>query len=292
MDIVGLKVVHKTFGEGVIKELQGSAQETAGNAYVKVAFKKSVREFAYPKAFARFLTVEDKKVQAHIQGLIEERHELLAEQEKARPTVREIVRSLRPHRRKADSNVAFRAAFAGGEEGPWTPDNMWRARAGVRTSGEPVTMARAQAGSLCVLTTRLPEEDEGKRFISGVYIIDEAYPGNQGRFPNGEDGGWVSAHKEYRLALPQKAAKDFLYWHYQANARQAHVAKWGSGLFRYLSDTVAMQILKDLANARLPKASQETAKAMLAHFAELNRIDPADVAAPAGALTQQAEDVV
>lgn len=295
MDIVGLKVVHKKFGEGVIKELQGQVEEASDRAYVRVAFKKSVREFSYPKAFVRFLTMVDEEAQAYVQTQIEERREQIAEAEAAappRPTVREMVHSLRPRRRKADSNVAFRAAFEEGQEAPWTDDNMWRARAGLRTNGQPVTMARAQSGSLCVLTTKLPDQEESQRFINGVFIIDEAYPGNQGRFEGEDEAGWVSAHRDYRLALPQKVAKNFLYWNYQANMRQAHLAKWGSGLFRYLSDTVAVQILKDLSNAKLSAKQLETVNNMLAHYTEVNRIDPHDVAPPQGALTREQEDDV
>lgn len=295
MDIVGLKVVHKKFGEGVIKELHGNIDEASDRAYVRVAFKKSVREFSYPKAFVNFLTVQDKKASKHIQTQIEERREQIVEAEKAappRPTLSEMMHSLRPRSRKADSNVAFRAAFQGGEEVAWTADNMWRASAGMRAGGAPVSMARAQPGSLCVLTTRLPEDDESKRYVSGVFIIEESYPGNQGRFEGEKEAGWVSAHPEHRLALPDKVAKKFLYWNYQANTRQAHVAKWGSGLFRYLSDTVAVQILKDLQKAKLTAKQLETVKGMLAHYADLNRIDPAEVAEPAGALKLEPEDVV
>ncbi len=351
MDIVGLKVVHSKFGEGVVKELQGSIDEASDRAYVKVAFKKTQRVFSYPKAFARFLTASDKKAQARILKLIEQRKEQVAEAKAAlppRPTVVEMVRSMRPRTRKADSNVAFRCAFCDGGadgknlgfqgvcsdemihhnvsvekatwchmlaclcrqyvdgdvaredieeayrtgQGPCYESAMlrnWRASAGMRANGDPITMARAHPNSLAVLTTRLPDMDETQRFIFAVFIIDEAYPGNQGKYEGDQEAGWVAAHENMRLMLPPKVAKDFLYWNYQANTRQAHVAKWGSGLFRYLSDTVSVQILKDLQKAKLPAKDRKTVDNMLAHFSQINRIDPADVPEREGALLRQAE---
>lgn len=61
MDLIGSKVLHATFGEGVILHQE--------NGYVRVAFNAACGEkkFVYPDAFAGFLTIVDQERSRMIQ---------------------------------------------------------------------------------------------------------------------------------------------------------------------------------------------------------------------------------
>ena len=53
------KVIHKTFGEGIITNHEGN--------YINVSFGGAVKRFVYPDAFDKFLTVDDASMLAAIQ---------------------------------------------------------------------------------------------------------------------------------------------------------------------------------------------------------------------------------
>ena len=53
------KVIHKTFGEGIITNHEGN--------YINVSFGGAVKKFVYPDAFDKFLTVDDASMLAAIQ---------------------------------------------------------------------------------------------------------------------------------------------------------------------------------------------------------------------------------
>ena len=53
------KVIHKTFGEGIITNHEGN--------YINVSFGGAVKKFVYPDVFDKFLTVDDASMLAAIQ---------------------------------------------------------------------------------------------------------------------------------------------------------------------------------------------------------------------------------
>ena len=62
MNIIGEKVIHSKFGEGVIVK-----QETS---YIHVKFDVEVKKFSYPQCFEKFLKLQDKDVAAQISEII------------------------------------------------------------------------------------------------------------------------------------------------------------------------------------------------------------------------------
>lgn len=63
-NLIGKKVLHKTFGAGIIK--------TFDNDYVYIEFNDcTVKKFQFPKAFGGFLKADDEDVQRWIESIIE-----------------------------------------------------------------------------------------------------------------------------------------------------------------------------------------------------------------------------
>lgn len=158
----------------------------------------------------------------------------------------------------------------------------WKALAGMYANGEKkgqaMKLLHAEEGKLAVLTTRYPGEEERDRVIFAVFLVDEVYPGNN------QDEGYVAAGAEYRLSLNARECRKILFWNYFANEKDAARPSWGSGLFRYLSDTEAVQILKDIAEVKKDSKDAAQAKGLLEHYCDLHGIDPDAVEAPSGAL--------
>lgn len=115
MNLINLKVTHKTFGEGVITACE--------HPYITVAFSQGDKKFQYPKAFDEYLTMEDsvlaKKIGKEIEAmklaeikekkrLVDQKHEKLrqrmAKEDKGKPKAKAKLRA----------NIAFKCNFCDG----------------------------------------------------------------------------------------------------------------------------------------------------------------------------------
>ena len=161
----------------------------------------------------------------------------------------------------------------------------WRAAAGRiqrgPNRGQPMKMLKVQPNSLCILTTRLPfDGGECDRFIFGVFLIDEAYEGDQ------RDEGYVSTNSEFKLSLSPKEAEKMLFWMYHSNQTEPDRPLWSQGLHRYLGAEDSAMILRDIATVKRGTPDAELAARFFGHFCQINGIDPADIPDhPYGALT-------
>ena len=159
----------------------------------------------------------------------------------------------------------------------------WAAYAGTYhhgdRAGQPIKLKNANVNNLCVLTTREPYEPEYMRFIFGVFMIDDTYEGDD------YESGEVIAHPKYRLALTPKEAKKMLYWKYYKNKSNSDEAKWGSLLYRYLTNTEAMQILYDIVKLKEGTKDEKLAKEFLDAFSKHTRLAPENAGSPHGVLT-------
>lgn len=160
----------------------------------------------------------------------------------------------------------------------------WRAYAGVYRSGdrkgEPMKLQQVQNNSLCVLTTRAPGSTEPERYIFAVFLVDEAYEGDN------REEGYVSAKSRYRIKLSPVEAHKMLFWNFHANDNRSDVAAWSSGLHRYLDDTEAVQILRDIAALKAGTDDEGLASEFLSHFVTINGVDINSVPGKNGALIQ------
>ena len=56
--LLGMKVYHKTFGEGIIKNM--------AEGFICIKFKDGDHKFHFPEAFEKFLTLSDEMMQKEI----------------------------------------------------------------------------------------------------------------------------------------------------------------------------------------------------------------------------------
>lgn len=157
----------------------------------------------------------------------------------------------------------------------------WIAYAGIFQSGDrrgqAMKLSQAVAHNLCVLTTRKPNAKEESRFIFAVFLIDETYEGDL------KQEGYVTTSSQYKIELTPKEAEKFLFWDYHSNTNKPDVAAWNSGLHRYLNDTEAAQMLRDICKLKKGTKDEDLAKRFYLRFCSLNEIDPDFLPDPSGA---------
>lgn len=121
-DIIGAKVLHISFGAGVIKEVT----ESGGRRYVLIDFEDGkTSEFAYPGIFQTYISAEDAAIDSELKALAFAALEIeneRAEIKKAKE--REELAALRKRKErlsgnrkiKEDGNLAIRCTYCNGGE--------------------------------------------------------------------------------------------------------------------------------------------------------------------------------
>lgn len=158
----------------------------------------------------------------------------------------------------------------------------WTAFAGFVLNGEkkqePRKIRNVQLNSLAVLTTRKPNMPEEDRFVFGVFLVDDADEGN------GVNEGFVKSNSKYRIELSPAEALRIKFWNYHANDNNPSNPAWGQGLYRYINDIEAAQILRDIVEVKHLPVEKKFAEEFLMHFCRMKRIDPNAIPKPNGAL--------
>lgn len=117
--------------------------------------------------------------------------------------------------------------------------NKWRFGGGVyhhgKRAGTPIRIHKVEVGKIAVLTTLFPGDDEKERKIIGFFKIGKVENSNQ---------TLVHADEYYRVRLPLEEAKQLNFWNYYSVSGEQ--PRWGTHLFRYLTDEAVARILKDL----------------------------------------------
>ena len=161
----------------------------------------------------------------------------------------------------------------------------WTAFAGFALTKEnhqrPMKLNKVQVNSLAILTTREPHDSEKDRFVFGVFLVDEAYEGDN------RDEGYVTTSSKYKLSLTKDEAKKVLFWNYYHNENAPEKAAWGQGLHRYITDEQAASILKDIVSVKKGKKDEALAQEFLERFCEINCIDISDFPIMDGALQRK-----
>jgi hypothetical protein len=163
--------------------------------------------------------------------------------------------------------------------------DTWTAYAGaVLTNGDvhkPMKLNKVQVNSLAVLTTRDIGTSESERFVFGVFLVDEAYEGDN------RDEGYVTTNSKYKISLNKIEASKILFWNYYANENAPQKAVWGQGLHRYISDIQAASILKDILEVKRGTKDEELAQEFCEYFCNINSIDFDDMPVREGALQRK-----
>lgn len=144
----------------------------------------------------------------------------------------------------------------------------WIAHAGTNLRGENEGKARrlpnAQRGSLAVLTTRYPGDNEKDRIIVGVFIIDAAFEGDD------SEEGTVSARSKYKIEIRKSETKALRFWNYYKNEGTPESIRWGTGLYRFLKDEDALRLLEDIVKEKYGKEDYGLAVDILNYYKELH----------------------
>ena len=161
----------------------------------------------------------------------------------------------------------------------------WKAFAGFvlqgANKGKPLKLAHVQPNSLAVLTTRFPNSNESKRAIFAVFLVDDAYEGDN------KEEGYVTTTSKYKLSLSEKEAKELMFWQYYSNKNAPEDIAWGQGLHRYIDDIQSAQILRRIAEIKKGTADERLANDFYEYYCKINGIEQSEVLTPSGALTRK-----
>lgn len=160
----------------------------------------------------------------------------------------------------------------------------WVVMAGLNNNGirkgEARKFREISRNMIAILTTRTVEMREEERIIFAVFLVGSAYEGDD------EEEGKLTADPNYRIELNRQEAKKMKFWRYYFNPNKPDVIRMGSGLYRYITDEQALQILLDIYNIKSDKKDKEYAKKMLDYICSIKDLDLNNISLPNGALVR------
>jgi hypothetical protein len=122
--------------------------------------------------------------------------------------------------------------------------------------GEALKSRKAAVGKLALFTSRKPEDVEAQRFIFAVAPIVSIET-------DSVDGYDIFTCDPERAIVFREGLRP-LFWRSYFNAGNPDAIKWNTGLFRYVSDKIATQVLQQVVErGKLPAKTINKAKAML-----------------------------
>ena len=277
MDLINKQVLHKTFGKGSIVDCSDS--------YVVVQFKSGKKEFVYPDAFERYLTLVDKKASNSVDKILEkleterEIEEQRIEEEKAIELEEQQrllrIEKLKSHKIHSSSQVAFNCRT----EELDTVFTDWKIFTGTIKSGvnkgKINKLIRVQQNSSCLITSKDMGAPEKDRYIIGFFMVDENFAGRL------SEDGYIPAHTVYRIKLTAEKSKQMPFWKYYVNERYPNNLTW-SGRYRYFDNIVMAQILKDIVSFQ--SEQQDKSREFFDYFCLANQIEEKDIPVPDGPL--------
>lgn len=160
----------------------------------------------------------------------------------------------------------------------------WKAYAGIvqngKNAGRPMKVKNVALNSLAVLTSRLPYAKDDERFIFGAFIVNDKFEGDD------SEQGTIKADPVYRIQLTLEEAKQMKFWDYYFNPSNPQRMVFGSGLFRYLTDVQAAQILRKICQVKEETNQKEQAEKLYEHYCKIKGLDSNNIPEPQGALYQ------
>lgn len=281
MNLKNQKVTHERFGDGIIVDYTDDR--------IVIDFPSGEKKFVYPDVFGQFLTLNNKKVSADMDKVLEksrkEQKEVEIEQNKIRIIEhekhqmqlkrRKILKTTKIH---PSSQVVFRIR-------PEEQENVftdWRVFTGAQVSGErkglPKRPARLTPNSACLLTTNDLDAPEEERYIIGAFMVRENFVGKLC------NDGYIVSHPDYRFRLSDEASKNLLFWNYYYNNRYKKNITWNSGLYRYFDNIIMAQILKDILSMEKDPKEKKKVSDFFEYFCNINNISRESIGEPKGAL--------
>lgn len=147
MDLVGMKVKHKTFGAGTITAFEpANAEQNSG--YVTVEFSAKTSKFLYPDAVGKFIILENEEAQAKVVSEVEDEQKAKEKQINI-ALIKEALKKKAEEAEKAAQKAKPKAA-------PKTLDDFFGADYHAeKLKREPVLTYRQVEGSFGIKTTGL-----------------------------------------------------------------------------------------------------------------------------------------
>lgn len=252
MNLIGEKVVHKTYGEGVVSEIKENK--------IEVVFDSLVKLFLYPDAFEKHLHMSNKKAQSYVKRELSKMNKIkMQEQEDIKTHIQAII-----HMKKKKVSTNSQAVFALDKETLENIQNNWKLFTGYtktgKRRGEPKIPKLINMNSACLLTMKEEGDKEENRIIVGIFMVIEYFIGEKC------NTGIIPAHEKYRILWDDDQEKlkfwDFLPEHLR-------LEKWGSSEVKYMTSSVIKRILEAMEKVSTGEM-QERVKSFYQYFIELN----------------------
>lgn len=149
---------------------------------------------------------------------------------------------------------------------------------------KPRKILNTGINNLAVLTLIQPNLSEKERRIFAVFMIDDYYEGD-----GKSEDGYVACKSEYKLSFNRAEANDMKLWNFYENI-STESCRWGSGLFRYIDNIKAAQILKQAYKVKKGTADEQNAKSFLEHYCKIKGIKIDDIPEPNGGKIKSMSD--
>ncbi len=128
----------------------------------------------------------------------------------------------------------------------------------------PRIIKGAQEGKVAILTTLFPGDSEIDRRVVGLFMIGEilAEPG---------EATSVIAFDDYKIHLAPD--EEIYFWDYYSNTNNPDRCAWGTGLFRYVYDINAAQVIKAARDIKKNRTEKKKLEKFLKVFCRNTEID-------------------
>ena len=136
----------------------------------------------------------------------------------------------------------------------------WRVAVGENTDGKPRTIRDGQENHLCILTTVRPNMPEFDRIIFAMFIMHEIFSGDD------ENAGYVEADDFWRLEFRPDEVHMMKFWDVYRNPNAPQRIQWGTGLFRYFDDALAVKFLTRAVEVKRGTPEETFAKEFLKRY--------------------------
>lgn len=257
MNLVNKPVEHEVYGEGTICAYDENV--------VSVRFGSGVKRFVFPDAFRNYLVLTDKKSRNYVGGILNE----IDEEMKSKIEQSILAAEKKQLLKRLPTSSTSQAAFGFIENDREKVLDSWTIFAGNYRSGynrgKPRTPSRISPNSACLLTCRDEDALEEKRYIFGVFMVEEDFFGSEC------SDGIVPAHNKYRIILNDEESKEFLFWKYFDPGDKGK--KWGSVEVKHFSNSTMATILYDILLTKRNTDEQKLCQEFFDYYCKLNKIN-------------------
>jgi len=132
---------------------------------------------------------------------------------------------------------------------------------GEKHNNEPKRCLDAKVGKIALFTSREPGEVENERFIFAI--------GQMKYFRTVQDarGDYEYFHCDKNTAIYFDKSNYPKFWKYYRNSNNPERIAWNTGLIRYISDSIVIELLENILNSKVySKAKKDKAEFLLTQF--------------------------